>query len=382
LDSKPVSFEWIETLPALEGAVRTLEQAEIIGVDLEADSLHHYFEKICLLQIAAESVTLVLDTLALKDLSALGPVFSNPGIRKVFHGADYDIRSLHRNFGLEVANLFDTQLAGRFLGLKETGLEAMLRSRFQVELNKKFQRADWSRRPLSREMLDYAAMDSSYLIPLARMLEKELEEKGRLSWVEEECRYLAQVRFLPLNPGPRYLKVKGASRLDPEGLAVLEALLEFREAEARKQDRPPFKVFGNEPLLELARQKPMSLEEMEAGKALSRKQFSRYGKGLLQEIEKALALPEPHLPRRQGGAKKPNLSKPAQRKIESLKRWRARRAEDLGLEPGLFSNNALIQDLALKDPQSPAEMEKIPGMKTWLKDHFGQEIREVLKSGG
>ena len=183
MDENAFSYEWIETLPRLEAVARILRQAKIIGVDLEADSMYHYFEKICLLQIATESASYVLDPLALRDLSALRPVFSNPRIRKVFHGADYDIRYLYRDFRLEVENLFDTQLACQFLGLRESGLEALLRSRFHVELNKKYQRADWSRRPLSPEMLEYAAMDARYLIPLARMLERELEEKGRLPWV-------------------------------------------------------------------------------------------------------------------------------------------------------------------------------------------------------
>jgi ribonuclease D len=226
------SHEWIETLPRLEGAARILGQAKIIGVDLEADSMHHYFEKVCLLQIAMESASYVMDPLALKDLSVLRPVFSDPGIRKIFHGADYDVRSLYRDFGFEVENLFDTQLACKFLGFRENGLEALLRSRFHVELNKKYQRADWSQRPLSPEMVEYAAMDSRYLIPLARMLEKELEEKGRYSWVEEECLFMAKVRFMPPSHASLYLKVKGAFRLDPRSLAVLEALLGFRDAQA------------------------------------------------------------------------------------------------------------------------------------------------------
>src|SRR5512137_1269394 len=151
MDGNKISYEWIETPSHLEGAARILGQAEIIGVDLEADSMYHYFEKVCLLQIATESAAYVIDPLALKDLSALHPVFSNPRIRKVFHGADYDIRSLYRDFGLEVENLFDTPLSCMFLSLRETRLEALLRSRFQVELNKKYQRANWSRRPLPPE---------------------------------------------------------------------------------------------------------------------------------------------------------------------------------------------------------------------------------------
>lgn len=370
-------YEWIETPSHLEVVARRLGQAVIIGVDLEADSMYHYFEKVCLIQIATESASYVLDPLALRDLSALHSVFSNPSIRKVFHGADYDIRSLHRDFGLEVENLFDTQLACRFLGLPETGLEAVLRTRFQVELNKKFQRADWFQRPLSQEMLDYAAMDGRYLIPLAWILEKELEEKGRLSWVEEECLFLTKVRFSPHSPGPLFLKVKGAALLDPRSLTVLEALLEFREAEAQKSNRPPFKVLRNESLLELALKKPLSPEELEKGKALSRKQIERYGTRLLPEINRTLAIPKEDLllyPR----SGKPDWSSAVRQRIKALKKWRDSRAENLAMEPGILINNALINAFALKNPRSITEMAGIPELKRWQQDHFGQEILAVL----
>jgi ribonuclease D len=380
MDGHLFSYQWIETLPRLEEAARILGQAKIIGVDLEADSMYHYFEKVCLLQVATESATYVMDPLALRDLSALRPVFSNPRIRKVFHGADYDIRSLYRDFQLEIENLFDTQLACKFLGLRETGLEALLRNRFQVELNKKFQRADWSRRPLSTEMVKYAAMDSRYLIPLARMLEQELEEKSRLSWVKEECLSLTKVRFTPSSPGPLYLKVKGASRLDPRSLAVLETLLEFREAKAQQADLPPFKVLGNEPLLELAMKKPLDLKELETGKILSRKQIDRYGTRLLQEIQRDMAIPDKDLPLYPREAR-PGFSPPVRHRVKALKKWRDRQAENLGLEPGILINNSLITALALKNPRSINEMEEIPGLKSWLQDHFGPEILAAQISG-
>jgi ribonuclease D len=374
------SYEWIDTLPRLEGAARILGQATIIGVDLEADSMYHYFEKVCLIQIGTESAAYVMDPLALRDLSALHPVFSNPRICKVFHGADYDIRSLHRDFRIEVENLFDTQLACKFLGLRETGLEALLRSRFHVALNKKYQRADWSQRPLSPEMLEYAAMDGRYLIPLARMLEKELAEKNRLSWVEEESQFLSKVRFLPPNHAPLYLKVKGAHVLDPGSLAVLEALLEFREAQAQETDLPPFKVLRNESLLELAAKKPLRLEELEAGKILSRKQIDRYGTRLLQEIHRAMAIPDgclPVYPRDE----RPVLSPSVRRRVKALKIWRDVRAKDLGMEPGTFLNNALINALASINPRSVEEMEEIPGLKKWRQRHFGREILTAQTDG-
>jgi ribonuclease D len=374
------SFEWIDTLPRLEAAVRVLGQAAIIGVDLEADSMHHYYEKVCLLQICTESASYIIDPLALKDLSALKPVFANPRIRKVFHGADYDIRSLHRNFQIEVEKLFDTHIACKFLGLKETGLEALLRSRFNVELNKKYQQADWSRRPLSPAMVEYAAMDGRYLIPLARMLEKELEEKDRLAWVEEECLLLCRVRFMPPNQAPLYLKVKEAFLLDPRSLAVLSALLEFRETRAQDLDLPPFKVFRNESLLELALKKPLSLEELEAGKTLSRGQKERYGTRLLKEIHRALAIPEEELPVYPRQAR-PDLSTTVRRRVKLLKTWRDMRAKDLGLEPGILMNNALINAFALKNPRSVKEMKELPGLKKWLENQFGQEILAASTSG-
>lgn len=375
-DGNSFSYEWIETPRQLKGVVPILDQAEIIGVDLEADSLYHYFEKVCLLQMTTESASYVLDPLALRDLSALTPVFVSPRIRKIFHGADYDIRSLYRDFRIEVNNLFDTQMACQFLGLQETGLEALLRNRFQVELNKKFQRADWSQRPLSPEMVEYAAMDGRYLIPLARMLEKELDEKGRLSWVEEECRFMTKVRFTPPNHDPLYLKVKGAALLDPRSLAVLEALLEFRDAQAQKLDLPPFKVLGNEPLLALAMKKPLSLEEMETGKTLSRKQIDRYGTRLVREIRRAMAIPDEDLPNYPRQAR-PDLPSAVRKRIKALKNWRELRAKDLQMEPGILMNNALINALALKNPGSLNEIEEIPGLKGWFKNHFGREILAV-----
>jgi ribonuclease D len=373
MDREQFSHEWIGTLPRLEGVARILGQAKIIGVDLEADSMYHYFEKVCLLQISTESASYVMDPLALKDLSPLHPVFSNPRIRKVFHGADYDIRSLHRDFRLEVENLFDTQLACKFLGLRETGLEALLRTRFHVELNKKYQRADWSQRPLSQEMVEYAAMDGRYLIQLARMLEKELEEKGRLSWVEEECLSLRKVRFMPPSHAPLYLKVKGAFLLDPRSLAVLEALLGFREAQAKKADLPPFKVIGKESLLELAMKKPLGLEELETGKVLSRKQIDRYGAPLLQKIHRAMSLPDEELPVYPREAR-PELPSPVRKRVKGLKTWRDMRAKTLEMEPGILLNNALINNLAFKNPRSIKELEEIPGLKKWQQSHFGQEI--------
>jgi ribonuclease D len=168
--------------------------------------------------------------------------------------------------------------------------------------------------------------------------------------------------------------------LDPRSLAVLAALLEFREAQAQQLDLPPFKVLRNEPLLELATKKPLRLEELEAGKILSRGQCDRYGTRLLQEIHRALAIPDKDLPIYPREAR-PDLSTSVRKRVKALKTWRDLRAKDLGLEPGILMNNALINAFALKNPQSREEMGEIPGLKKWQEDHFGQEILAAQTRG-
>jgi ribonuclease D len=179
---------------------------------------------------------------------------------------------------------------------------------------------------------------------------------------------------------PLYLKVKQAFLLDPRGLAVLEALLEFREGQAQRADLPPFKVLGNEPLLKLAMKKPLRLEELETGKVLSRKQIDRYGTRLLKEIHRAMALPDESLPVYPREARQ-ELSPPVRQRVKALKTWRDMRAKTLEMEPGILLNNALINGFALKNPQSIKEMEEIPGLKKWRQNHFGREILTVQTRG-
>ena len=177
----------IENYADLNKIVAELQREPVIGVDLEADYMFHYQEKVCLLQISTHTLHIVVDPLSVQDLSPLAPVFADARIRKVFHGADYDMRSLYRDFHIEVHSLFDTQIAARFLGVRETGLASLLKMRFDVLCDKKYQKKDWSQRPLPAAMLKYAVQDICYLLPLADILERELMEKGLLFCVEEEC---------------------------------------------------------------------------------------------------------------------------------------------------------------------------------------------------
>ena len=153
--TQKVKYQIIDTVSRLENIAKAFENEKTVAVDLEADSMYHFREKVCLIQMATTQANVVIDPLLIHDLSPLKPIFSSPNIRKIIHGADYDVRSLYRDFGIEINNLFDTELACRFLGSRETGLDAVVQKLFQVKLNKKYQKKDWSKRPLPEKMIEY-----------------------------------------------------------------------------------------------------------------------------------------------------------------------------------------------------------------------------------
>ncbi|OQX07846.1 MAG: hypothetical protein BWK80_48980 [Desulfobacteraceae bacterium IS3] len=368
----------IDTDAELQDFSKTLEGEKAVAVDLEADSMYHFKEKVCLLQIATNEANVIIDPLQVKDLSPLETFFSRHDIRKIFHGADYDVRSLYRDFNIAVNNLFDTQIACRFLGFRETGLEAVLQRWFNITLNKKYQKKDWSQRPLPGEMIEYAAKDAIYLVPLAKALEKELEKKGRLSWVFEECDDLSKVRSVSSDDEPLHLKFKGAGHLSPRNLAVLENILRFRKELAEKKDKPVFKIIGNDSLMKIVRTKPVYLEQLEKIRALSRKQINMYGQGLLEAVKNALELPEkefPMYPRK----KNPVLSPKVPERIKALKRWRDTVAFSLEMDPSLICNKSLISTLAVINPRNIKDLEEIAEMKNWQYKAFGKDMIAVLR---
>jgi ribonuclease D len=351
-----------------------------LAVDLEMDSLHHYREKVCLIQVSTRSESWLIDPLALKDLSPLAAPLGNPAILIVMHGADYDIRSLHRDFGIEVENLFDTMIAARFLGLTEFGLAALLRARYGIELDKKYQKADWSKRPLSPEMRAYASADTSDLLPLYDQLHGELAGKGRLSWQEEECALVCRARVSE-KEGPLFLSCKGAGKHKGRSLAALEELLCYRDRQAQQLDRPPFKVMSAETLLEAAEKKPCSLSELAGIKGMTPKQLQRHGPALLAAIATALELPEEKLPRFPR-TRREEPSEGAKERLKRLKSWREKASAALGLEPGVISPNWLLEAAADMNPISLAGLDGIAGMREWQKGLYGKELIEVLEADG
>ncbi|MFO7783376.1 MAG: HRDC domain-containing protein [Desulfatiglandales bacterium] len=370
-------FEWIDTPEGLSRTVGLLSVEPVIGFDLEADSLFHFQEKVCLLQFATPERVFLVDPLALDDLSPMAPLFGSEDIVKVLHGADYDLRSLDRDFDIHIKALFDTQIAARFLGLEETGLGNLLAARFDVQAEKKFQKKDWSVRPLPGDMLKYGAVDTAYLLELYRMLREELSELDRLSWVEEECLILSSVRYTPPDKEFLCLRLRGAGHLDSRGLAVAEELLRLRLDIARKKDRPPFKVFGNQPILEMARNRPTTPEQLCSVPGMSKGQVKALGPDLIRSIQKALRLPESELPT-YPRYKSRRPGQDVMKRVEVLKAWREKRAAGLKLDPSVLFTNAQLLAISTARPWNTEDLAAIEGIRRWQQQAFGKEILEVM----
>lgn len=373
-------FQFIDTPSELGIVAEKLATEERIAADVEADSMFNFKEKVCLVQIASRRYNVIIDTVKIRNMSLLKPVFLNRNIQKVFHGADFDIRSLYRDFGIRIENLFDTELASRFLGIRETGLESVLKDRFGVKMDKRFQKKDWSQRPLPREMIEYAANDVTHLLPLTDILTDDLKRKGRLSWVQEECDVLSKVRPVSVSDeDPLFIKVKGAGRLAPLELAVLEALLKYRLKIAEKKDVPPFKVMANGVLVKLAKLRPKNAAVLKDSGILSNKQIDMYGGDVVNIIRRARNLPATKLPR-YPRRRSPVLTSRVHERIKALKVWRNTVADGLAMDPGLILNKTLLTALAVQKPTSLSGLKKIDGLRRWQKRQYGAEMIRIMQN--
>lgn len=341
--------------------------------------MHHYPARLSLVQIGVGTgEAWLVDSLALADLSPLGPVFSEPALLIVLHAGDNDLVHLKRRYGLRFAGLFDTSIAARFLGLRALGLDVLLREYLGVELPPSRQKDDWSARPLSLAQERYAAADVQYLIPLKNRLVEELQRVGRLGWVEEECEALAADPALEPPPDPdAYAGLKGARELSARGLAALRALHEMRERLALETRRPPFKIISNETLLLVAAALPHDEAALSTIAGFTPRAVQRWGRDVLRALEDALDLPEAELPMLSRPSR-PQVDGPTRRRIEVLRAWRSTAAPRLGLEAGVVLPNRLIGEVARVAPRDRAELARVAGLRRWRAETLGDEILESL----
>jgi ribonuclease D len=370
---------WIRTSEELDALVRSVAGAGALAVDTEADSLHHYPGKLCLVQLAdGAGHAYLIDPLALPTLVPLGALFADPQIVKVLHAADNDLGYLKRLYGFTVVSLFDTAVAARFLGARALGLDGLLTEYLGVPLVKSRQKDDWSRRPLSPEQEAYALNDVAHLIALRSRLLVELRARGRDAWVEEECATLAALSVSEKVADPdAYLNLKGAKDLDRRGWAVLRELYQAREGMALELDRPPFMVIGHEALVALAAARPHTLEEVLAVPGCSPRVVQRAGRAVLEAVVRAEGVPEAHLPSRRA-APRPHLPAATRRRAEALRAWRSKAAHELKLDPGALLPQRLIDRLSGEPPADLERLEQVEGIRRWRVKLFGLDLLKAL----
>ncbi len=363
---------------ALLELARQLQDESLIAVDSESNSLFAYREQVCLIQFSTRAEDWVVDPLALHDLTPLAPIFADSRIEKVFHAAEYDLMCMKRDFGFEFDNLFDTMLSARILGRRAIGLGTMLEEFFGIQVDKRFQRADWSLRPIPTEQLKYAQQDTHYLPALRDILFEQLKQKGVLA---EACEVF--VRLTDVAPAEHsfdpegYWRINAARDFSRRQMAMLRELYLARDELARRRNRPPFKIFGDDTLASIVKVAPRSLSDLVGIPGLNHGHIERYGSAILDAVqrgEKARLPPRPD--------RGPRTDSATLARYDVLRDWRKARAAERGVESDVIIPKETLWALARTPPQSLADLDQIPGLGPWKRDKYGDELLRLLTGMG
>ena len=361
----------------------------VIALDTESNSFYAYYPRVCLVQISttidshnpdpAQVVDYLVDPLRLETVEPLGKVLSDPGIEVVMHAAENDILMLRREFGFRFSRIFDTQLAARILGWPQVGLAAILEEHFGAVSDKRMQRTDWTTRPLSPQQIAYAQMDTHYLLSLRALLLDKLAQAGRMEEARDAFDSLvAQIDPADYVPPPRtFWQMKATRSVALGDTGVLQAVWEWREREAQRLNRPPFKVLADEALAEMAERRPQTPAELAQLQRLNAHQARRYGAALLEAVHDGESRPRPKLP-------PPNprpellLNKEEYARYERLRRWRTETAARRGVAPEIVFNNEVLIAIAQAAPLVRADLAAVPGVSPWKAGAYGDEVLEVV----
>jgi ribonuclease D len=377
----PSASQDIEFLQDNDLAHRFLEGIErepLIAVDTEAASFHRYHDRVYLLQMSTRERTAVIDPLVVTQLDTLGLRLADPGTEVVFHDADYDLRMLDRDYGFRARNIFDTRIAAQLLNEPGIGLAALLEKYLGITLDKRFQRADWSRRPLLPGMLEYAAMDTRYLPQLRDILQDKLAQMGRLAWAKEEFAALEELRWSPGTAEESFWKIKGAKQLRGPSVAILRELYQWRDQVARQLDRAPFRVLNNETLIELANAQPRTPAALKLVRGISSEVMQRRGTDILAAVERGLAVPVSDIPRPERGLRTRPDPEFLER-VERLKLVRNAEATRVDLPPGVLCPNGTLEAVARREPKTMEEMSGVEELRQWQCEVIGPALIEALR---
>ncbi|MBP9675225.1 MAG: HRDC domain-containing protein [Anaerolineaceae bacterium] len=373
----PITTEphWVAAPASLQKMIEAISASPLLAIDTESNSLFAYRERVCLIQISTPETDYLIDPLQMDDLSSLAPIFANPAQLKIFHAAEYDIICLKRDYRFVFNNIFDTMIAARILAEPRVGLGSLLETYFGVDLEKKYQRANWGKRPLSGEMLDYARMDTHYLFALKTVLEEKLITQDLWNLAQEDFALVTAVEQPLSDPnGASCWKVVGNNHLSDQESAILQALCNYRDQQAQKMNVPHFKVFSNQLLVELSRSAPHSPEELALVPGVNQKLVLHHGNALLNAIktgEKAKPLSRP-------ARKKPSAA--TVERFKTLHEWRKTLAQHSKIESDIVLPREVLERIACLNPGNLSELQAIMSAVPWRFQRYGEEILQQLKT--
>ncbi|CAG0967228.1 partial Ribonuclease D, partial [Anaerolineae bacterium] len=366
----------------LKNVIEQLQDVSLLAIDTESNSMFVYQEQVCLIQLSARRETngkaqvldFISDPLAIPDVSALGELFANPGIEKVFHAADYDITCMKRDFGFEFVNIFDTYFAAQTLGWTRVGLSSLLEEHFSVALDKRFQQAEWHHRPLSLEELQYAQMDTHFLPALRDIQLNELQRSGYLEEAQEGFRELASLPATDRSFDPEgFWRLKGAYFLTGSSLAILRQLYLWREKTAQKRDIPSTKVISDSTLVDIATICPLSTSALQRIPGITRQTLKRDGKAILETVARG----KNEIPPRRNPQSRTSPEVIA--RYEALHTWRKEKALSRGVESNVILSKNALWVLALRHPKTDEELAVIQEIGPHRRAKYGNELLNLLK---
>jgi ribonuclease D len=374
MDNQIIPMQYIDSVPALLETSHALSKSSTLSIDTESNSLYVYREQVCLLQISSNNTDYLIDTLALKDLSPLAPIFANPKQEKIFHAAEYDIICLKRDYGFTFANIFDTMVASRILGETAIGLGSLLLSRLGITVEKKYQRANWGIRPLTQSMLEYARHDSQFLDPLRIILEQELKERNLWDLALEDFHLGCEAGAHTQAPTPvSCWKVAGSAEISPSEAAILQVLCDYREEQASKYNVPPFKILGNDVLVDLCKEPPTKIDEMLNYRGITQHILHSFGAGIMQSIQTGQAAPPLLRPI------KPRPDEHFLRRFDALKEWRKLKGKELKVESDVILPRDFLELIAFENPVTLQKLHVLMAKIPWRYQHFSKQIFSVLR---
>lgn len=376
--ASPDAALYLDTVEQVDQFLSEIAHVKELALDTEGASFHRFLDRIYLLQLSTPERSAIIDPLPIGALKKLGELLQDNSVEVVFHDADYDLRLLHQDYGWHVTNIFDTRIAAQLLGIKSFGLAALLEQFFDVKLDKKHQRADWSMRPLTADMLDYAAQDTRYLLQLRDHMKSELERRGRWQWAKEEFARLEGTRWEAEQGMEGFLRLKGARDLSRRELAVLREVANWRDTVAAQLDRATFRVMGNEVLLELARRVPRNVTELGAIKGVPKGMLERAGRDIVAAVIRGMEVPEAELPKFPRGLRW-NKDRDFDDRVTRLKTVRDAAATRLELDPGVLCSRERLENVARSGARTVGDLASVPELRRWQIAEMGEEFVRALQ---